>query len=94
MLTKKQPKEASSLKKRWIETYAFKWHPYNRAQAERYFDIIRAVDSMVKRGAKARVDGDNITIEYTNGKVRINVNDYPQVVTDEIVDMIIQAIET
>lgn len=68
----------------WVKVYP----------AKRYFDIIGAINDAIARNAIATVKGDNITLTYgTSGKIKINVAEYPQIVANEIIDIIFKRIE-
>lgn len=65
--------------------------------AKRYSDIIGAVDDAIVHNAIATVEGDIITLKYAesgiSGEIKINVAEYPQIVVNEIIDILFRRID-
>lgn len=55
-------------------------------EAQRYLDIVNLVSEIVKIGANVyRGDKDaDIVLKYKNGELRINFSQYPEIVANEI----------
>jgi hypothetical protein len=98
MLKKKQIEATLSpdeKRPRWISDGMDHW--IKVCPAKRYFNIIGAINDAIVRNAIATVNGDNITLKYAvngvPGEIKINVAKYPQIVVNEIIDIIFPRID-
>lgn len=61
--------------------------------AQRYINIIKVVRELITRGDKATIKGDTITIEGQTSTYKLNVANWPPIVVNEIIDIILKRIE-
>lgn len=102
MLSKNQIAELIPSEEWYIYKAKINWHwvdcdkkRYNRSdknkrkridRAKRYCEILKFISATVI--TDAIIEDEDITIQYPNGKIRLNTYAYPDEVTNEIIDII------